>query len=427
VRWLTCATKPGFQDSSIMADHDETPGGPIMTVLVRVAISGAALALASLVACSSDDDAGSSGGAGGTSASGQGGAAASSSGGSAALGGSGGFGAIDAGGGSGGSGGFDPDSGCTGVAEQAENKALPADIIIAVDQSTSMTDETLFVQTQLNNFASQVIAKGIDAQIVLIAERPAGYDTNLESYGCQGEEWPTIENPICIPEPLAGPSCGNKAPVFLSLSCHVDSHDAFDKILDLYDVYRTSLRPNASRHVIVITDDSPDLGSGEFDTQVKQTDASFANYFFHAIVPFTDCSYASGEATDYLDLVQQTAGVSGDLCTQDFQPVWDALSKHVTENTKIACEWEIPPAPAGQTLNPGKVNVRFTTASGASDLGRVDSAAECAGHDDAWYYDDNTQPTKVIACPALCDRIETGQALEVEIVFGCDSRPPDPT
>jgi len=53
---------------------------------------------------------------------------------------------------------------------------------------------------------------------------------------------------------------------------------------------------------------------------------------------------------------------------------------------------------------------------------KVGSAAECTNATDAWYYDDPANPTRILACPQVCDQVKTTDA-QIDIVVGCESRP----
>jgi hypothetical protein len=291
-----------------------------------------------------------------------------------------------------------------------------------------MTEETQFVQQQLNGFATLITGKGIDARVILIAENPSG---------------PVGENLICVPPPLAGPNCGdNPNRAYTNVNHHVDSHDAFGWILDCYAggnahescydsesepfscqfSYRDVLRPEAVKHVVVISDDEPCMNATEFDREFLQLDpARHADYFFHAIVPFTDCPFSAGPPDEYLALVQTRAGVSGDLCVQNFQPVWDRLAQSVIQNSLLSCAWDIPPVPSGQNFDPNRVNVSYTVNGQKRDLGRVGSAGECAQFRGGWYFDDPAQPTRILVCPEVCDqiKIESGQQQQIDILVGC--------
>jgi hypothetical protein len=383
------------------------------------------------IACAAGDDDGTShiggrsGGTGGDTVDGGMTGGSGGGGGSTSTGGNGGFGAIPGSGGGGGAGGFDSDSGCTGISETAANKKQPSDIVLAIDQSGSMDEETAWVRQQLNGFSQQIIASGIDVHVVLIA-------------GITGE------NPLCIDPPLGSGGCpqqDDNPPQYRHVDQHVDSHDAFEQIVNTYDLYKDVLRPEASKHVLVITDDTPGtMTAAAFDAALKAKDPMWQNFFFHAIVPSKDspssfqcllspepcCGVAAGSGTAYVGLVQQTSGIYGDLCLQNFQPVWNQLSTAVVSSSTLACEWDIPAPPSGQTLDANKVNVVYTGGGQEKTLGNIAGSAECSQYKDAWYYDDNTTPTKIFVCPEVCQEIQGAQAQKVDIIFGCATEPPVP-
>ena len=139
-----------------------------------VTVFGSAVGLA--MACGASDNApgsqiyGGNGGGAGVSGSGTGGNAGVGGGvgGNAGSGGSGG--SIDIGGNSGnsGSGNLGDGAVCNGINAAATNKVQPADILVIVDNSGSMTAEAGFVQQNLNGFSQQITMSGIDVHVVLI-------------------------------------------------------------------------------------------------------------------------------------------------------------------------------------------------------------------------------------------------------------------
>ncbi len=89
-------------------------------------------------------------------------------------------------------------------------------------------------------------------------------------------------------------------------------------------------------------------------------------------------------------------------------------------STPLDCQWKIPPAPAGQTLDPAKVNLQMTTAAGATtQFGHLTSAADCARAVDGWYYDDPVHPTQVLVCPNTCTTLKASVGGRVDLLFGC--------
>ena len=395
--------------------------------LVSFVTAATVAALAASTGCSAGSGGGGSGvGSGGSSAAGgtggSGGSTAGTGGTINPTGGTGGTVSLDASGGTGGLG----DAACAALTETAENKVQPADIIIAVDQSGSMDDETQWVQSQLNGFSTQITNAGIDVHVVLIAVQPATPSMDINGLGCN-----VNENPICVPPPLAAPSCGDSAS-FMNVNCHVDSRDALTKIVGTWDTYSSFLRPDAQRHVIVISDDDSNVPATQFDTDFRALETANESYRFHAIYSFTDDDFltpcwqvAAREGKVYRQLVQMRGGVEGDLCVQNFQPVWDAVSQQVVTSSTIACEWDIPPTDGGM-LDPSLVNVEFVGGGSTTELGYVSSAAECANFQNGWYFDDNVNPTKVFACPDTCMLVQSESAVSISLKFGCARTPAIP-
>ncbi|MBW2456251.1 MAG: VWA domain-containing protein [Deltaproteobacteria bacterium] len=384
-----------------------------MHLSVTTAAALLALCFASGGACSASGDDGGGPGSGASSSSGT------------AAGGAGGIG-----GGFGNNGGSSSSSGnggdCAEVSEAAENKIQPADIILAIDQSGSMDLETSWVTNQLNGFATQITQSGIDVHVVVIAGKPGS------------------ENGFCIPAPLGSGNCpaDDNPPIFKHVDQHVDSSDALLQILGRYDDYKDMLRPDAAKHVIVISDDDSSLGSAAFDTQLKALDPPlFDDYVFHAIVSDDDdpgtfdciispqpcCGVSADEGKVYKQLISMTGGVFGDLCQQNFQPVWNQVSTQVATNATLACEWDIPEPPEGEVFDPDLVNVEFTVEGGSpQSLGQVPSEAECSQYSGGWYYDDPVNPTKILVCPDTCAAIQSADNATISIKFGCNTVPATP-
>ncbi|RLB65061.1 MAG: hypothetical protein DRI90_03025 [Deltaproteobacteria bacterium] len=295
---------------------------------------------------------------------------------------------------------------CSAVAETADNQIQPADIILAIDQSGSMDQETDWVTNQLNGFAQQITGSGIDVHVIVIAGKPGS------------------ENGFCVPAPLSSGNCpaDDNLPTFLHIDQHVDSHDAFLQILARYNDYAPMLRPDASKHVVVISDDDSSLNAAAFDAQLKALDPSFANYRFHAIACEHDSGPCADDSDQYWNLALATGGVFGELADQNFQPVWNVMSQQVIQNASLACHWDIPAPPDGEQFVPNLVNVVLSIDGGApQSLGQVSSAAECNTVNGGWYYDDPNNPTTISVCPDVCQQIQGANAAEVNIEFGCQT------
>ena len=98
----------------------------------------------------------------------------------------------------------------------------------------------------------------------------------------------------------------------------------------------------------------------------------------------------------------------------------DALNK--IRGTALACEYKMPELPSGK--KPTFVVVRYTPGdgSGAQQLKRRLSKAEC-GAEGGWYYDDNAAPTKILLCPGSCAVVQPDTKGKVEILVMCTEQP----
>ncbi|MET0595598.1 MAG: vWA domain-containing protein [Polyangiaceae bacterium] len=291
----------------------------------------------------------------------------------------------------------------------------PADIVFAIDSSGSMDEEAKWVQQQMNTFSQQIVAAKVDVRVVLLSAYPAD------------------ENGICIDPPLGSGGCPTKdtnLPVFLHVNREVGSHDALQQFVSAYPQYRASMRGGATKHFVVVTDDESDVNAATFTRNLVALDpATLTGFKFHGIFSFTPgdndhCDgFSAGEGKIYKELVAQTGGVSGDLCLQDFKPVFERLAKAVISGSKLSCEWQIPPPPPGKTFTPSQTNVSYGTAGTSTrrQIPWVDSASACAAAKDgwAWYYDDNVRPTKIMVCPQACTGIQADVSAKIDIAFGC--------
>lgn len=302
---------------------------------------------------------------------------------------------------------------CAAVSETAMNKKQPADIIFVIDNSGSMDMEIASVQANMNQFSAKIIQSGIDVHVIVISD-----------------------NSICVGAPLGSGNCpaDSKPPTYTRINQGVGSNNGLQLLLNTYPQWADKLRPDAATHVVMVTDDDSDLNANSFHTMFTALDPGFADYKFHAICGENDssdffwcaanpeCCLFTAEAGDvYLDLIANTGGKWGDLCLQDFTPVFDELSTQVIMGASLACEWTIP-EPVGEPIDFDKVNVEFDDGVPPVDtFGKVGDPADCANVSDGWYYDDANMPTKIVVCPQTCNKIQGVENAKINIVFGCET------
>lgn len=312
--------------------------------------------------------------------------------------------------GAGGSGTGGEDS-CGSDTVEAELVEAPADIIWVVDQSGSMDQETEYVQTKINDFAALIEQSGVDYRVVMIADPSGG-------------------NAICVPPPLAGAGCGDAAK-FRLVPEGVGSTNGPEIFLETYDQYSDFLRPEATKHIVFVTDDNSSMDANEFlaNVQALQPAGNFDSLYIHGIYAFGNGSngcegpFGSGadEGTVYTELVATTMGAAGVICEDDWTTVFTEITTAVLAGSQVPCELEIPEPADGETLDTGKVNVTYESGGGQKQtLPKVANEAAC-GADGGWYYDDNASPTKIILCEGICATVEADIDAKLSIEIGCGS------
>ncbi len=389
-----------------------------LPAIARLAVLGLSTFWATLAACSAN--------AGGPTRSGPGADGAGSAGAAAGSGGTtgqetggtstGGMLNLDA---ALGDGALAPDGACESVTQAAETLRQPADIVWAIDTSCSMATETFAVQQNINAFSHMIAASGIDVRVVMLAEASI-------FVGFQG---------ICVAPPLGSGACPadtNLPRYWHHPTAEVNSNDGLKVLMETFPSWSFMLRPEATKTLVIVTDDDalePGFDDArkfidEFtalDPILQQPDGSPA-WKMSGIYSFSACPEAANAGVVWKDVVDQTGGIHGDLCLQNFPPVLhDLASAIVTGSTPIACEWGIPDPGEGKTLDPGRVNVRFGKDGLAETIYNVADQADCDASLGGWYYDDPTAPTRVVACDATCDEVSTTENGVIEILFGCQT------
>jgi hypothetical protein len=315
-----------------------------------------------------------------------------------------------------GDGAVSADSAC--AADVVAGKKRPVDIIWAVDTSGSMSEEIAQIKANINQqFASILSASGLDYQVIMIADK--GFTTFQ----------------VCASPPLGGPNCGDNPPVYHAIDQTVASTDSLSLILSTYNSTNAALnwakylRMNAVKVFIEVTDDNSSLAGTSFDTQLlaKQPAGMFGtaqarNYVFHSIIgvtqgnPAVKCTSAVNTGSQYQVLSNLTGGLMLPVCATDYSPIFQQIANGIVGS--LACEFVMPTASGGAAVDPNNVSMQYTPPGGtAAGVSRVNDASQCAG--DGWYYDDNTNPTKLLLCPTTCTTVQSSVGGKVDILVGC--------
>ena len=304
---------------------------------------------------------------------------------------------------------------CARTSARAEAAFRPVDILWVIDSSPSMDDEIAIIQDRLNAFTARIADSGLDYRVALVGAEQDLQTPGRDYFG------------ICIPPPLSGaPGCPDTdSETYRHVRAPVHSADGLDVLLASMDQLRGFLRPEARLHVVMVSDDD----HRQPVTLEDLTGAGLgADLAFHSIVTLLDyvggcgvfdeneaCSCGDARGRRYIELTERTDGLVLDLCSEDWDPLFDGLREQVEVGARIPCAFQIPELP-GAVVDPARVNVVFVAPDGTrTDLFNVD---DCAAHPDGWRFDNPEAPTRVLLCPDACGAIEG----DVEVEFGCEIR-----
>jgi hypothetical protein len=357
-----------------------------------------------------------------------------------------------------------------GACQTAQADAMlerePVDIIVVLDNSGSMSEEMGAAEENINvNFANILDEAQADYRVILVSRHRKG-----EREGTDESEANTS---ICVTTPLSGlAACPADDPVFsdrfFQWGGKIESFNALNWMIDAYDNppensgaaelapngYGEWLRPGAKKVFVVMTDDDESNDDEETPLTVDgflagltaKDAAAFGTaaaptFNFHSIIGVKEKAdpTAAYDATEplveeectgngadieatgvtYQQLSILTDGLRFPLCQfPGYDAVFRAIAENVIVKSNIACEFDIPPPPAGTQLDLDKVAVRKTAQSGAeSQFLQAPTQGDCQA--DAFYIDRTAN--QVHLCPEACEAVRGDPLASVDVLFTCMS------
>jgi hypothetical protein len=319
---------------------------------------------------------------------------------------------------------------CRSVSGESTIVPIPVDIIIAIDNSGSMTAEAMEVQRNINTFAGIIAASGLDYRVVLISNH-------------------TGSTGVCVPPPLGtgAPACtGGPEGRLLHIHRSVASRNAPDLVLSQYPMYQSFLRMNSAKVFLWITDDESSMftadsfrtalralaPAGMFDIQIHN---SIVGYYGDTPATWSTrsagaCGSLARVGSTYMRLAQCltnanapiadcTPGSTGRVCESDWTSIFVAIARGVVSGVAVACEFEVPAPPMGQSIDLERVAVSVLTTGGVPErtLTRVENEAACTPN--GWYADDPMNPTRILFCTDACRAVQAVPDASVNIDIGC--------
>jgi hypothetical protein len=127
-----------------------------------------------------------------------------------------------------------------------------------------------------------------------------------------------------------------------------------------------------------------------------------------------------------LDAIAAAGGTKQALTINLTQNVTQAFTAALNQvrTAALACQFKVPAAAAGETLDYYRVNVQFTSGAGQSvTIGNVANKAACDPRKGGWYYDVDPagggKPENISICDTSCTQLRGDAAGKVDVLLGC--------
>jgi hypothetical protein len=328
------------------------------------------------------------------------------------------------------------------VTDQRRGEGLPADIYIMNDQSQSMTcaiptggDRWTAMTKAITGFVTSTNAAGLGVGIQYFGQQGNGSDPNPGS-SCNVADYTPADVEIA-------PLPGNAQAIITSLGRHkpttyTPTPAAIDGAIAHAKAWATA-HPDHIVTVVLATDGEPNKCGNAAD-RIGSVAASAAAAFAGSpqirtyVIGIIGGSAANGGQGCNLDpappnkpdlnRVAQAGGTNTafivDAATGDTSAQFlDALNQ-IRGAAVVPCQYILPASVPGKTIDPNKVNVRFTPGGGTkTDLLQAPGVASCDATTGGWYYDNPAAPSKILLCPATCDKVKADAKAAVDVLIGC--------
>jgi hypothetical protein len=105
--------------------------------------------------------------------------------------------------------------------------------------------------------------------------------------------------------------------------------------------------------------------------------------------------------------------------SQDAATQLSAALASIRTTAVVGCTYTIPPPPAGQTLDPSKVNVTYTNPKGVVTNVLQDAPTTSCTDPNAMGWEYSTDGTQINLCGGLCTSIKADPGGSLKVLFGC--------
>lgn len=311
------------------------------------------------------------------------------------------------------------------VSSVAQANLADADLIVMLDRSGSMGDPnegfspTLKwtpVTAALKSFFTDPSSAGLSASLQFF---PQGTDvTSVCSY--------PYATPLVTLTPTSSPMPLVSAIDATSPAGGTPTLPALQGAV-AYAQQVAAAHPLDKTVVVLATDGDPGFGiNGQFEPGCTNNDiphvAAVAQAAFAGTPSIPTYVIGVGPDLQNLDAIASAGGTQQSIMvpvndpTQTGQTFESALNSIRTAS--LPCQFSIPPAPSGKTINPYAVNVILVDPKGNQNV--LTYSADCS-NTSGWHYDNPTAPTAVLLCSGACSSARGDAGGKVTLAFGCNT------
>jgi hypothetical protein len=312
---------------------------------------------------------------------------------------------------------------CVGVGQEAE--AIPVDMFIMMDKSSSMITNTVegtsqtrwaAVQEAMRQFVANEGTAGIGVGIQFFGKNEwlddpancdvASYSTAVVDIGLLPTVGANISQAITDARP------GGQTPM----------HPALQGALTYAKEHARNTTGRATV-VVLVTDGFPTMCAVRTVSGVA--DVAELAWATEPKVRTFVIGVGLGIGGFNLNQIAQNGGTTQAILVDG----GDAQQKFLDEmlnitSGRLACDFEIPEPPnPDEQIDFSKVQMVYKPSTGdPEEVPKVDGLAGCSTSTaGGWYYNNPTNPTGILVCPCTCARFRAGA---VEVRLGCAPRPP---
>jgi uncharacterized protein YegL len=303
-------------------------------------------------------------------------------------------------------GGLDDGAACVYTAAVADRVQL--DIVFLIDRSGSMTGpKWTGTKSGLTTFWNDPASAKIGAGLV--------YFPNWKAYSCAPEDYQVLNVPIdVLPDnafelsnSLPADATGSGTPTYGALNGALMAATAYQ---DAHPTHKVIL--------VLATDGDPTACGDTTIDDIAALAKGARNY--NGVL-----TYVIGVQGSTIANLNKIAEAGGTTAAYDITNDINQFTAKMKEirGAALGCEFEIPPPPDGQELDPDEVNFSYTPKGTGMPkiLLRADNLDAC-NNQPGWYYDNANAPTKIILCPASCATVQADTKAKVEALFGCKTQ-----